>query len=150
MVVLDPHFGSLGVTIAFFGPLAVGMLAKDILEPLLIGHSTSLTPVAVLLAVMVWGSIWGVTGMVLAVPMTAVGRLYMEGLDHPLPNYVAALLAGRTGSDSDDDPDDDPDEATHAQIRERAMPPSAPITAPIELQQAFEAEPSGLAPVAKV
>ena len=71
------------------------MLAKDVLEPLLIGHSTSLTPVAVLLAVMIWGSIWGITGMVLAVPMTAVLRIYLAGLDHPLSRWFALVLAGR-------------------------------------------------------
>ena len=67
---------------------------QDILEPLLIGHSTSLQPVAVLLSIMVWGSVWGVTGMVLAVPMTAVARIHLAGLEHPLPRYLAGLLDG--------------------------------------------------------
>jgi AI-2 transport protein TqsA len=94
LVMLDPSFSSARVALAFFGPLAVGMAAKDIVEPLLIGHSTRLTPVAVLLSVMLWGSIWGVTGMVLAVPLTAVARIHMEGLEHPLPQYFAAVLSG--------------------------------------------------------
>ena len=34
--------------------------------------------VAVLLSIMLWGSVWGLTGMVLAVPMTAVCRIYLE------------------------------------------------------------------------
>ena len=64
------------------------------LEPLFIGKSTSLQPVAVLLAIMLWGSVWGVTGMVLAVPMTAVMRIYLAHIAHPLPRYFAAVLAG--------------------------------------------------------
>merc|ERR1719316_151992 len=94
LVLLDPAFGPVGMAIAFLGPLGVGLVAKDVVEPLLIGHSTSLTPVAVLLAVMIWSSIWGLTGAVLAVPMTAVIRIYLAGLEHPLPKYFALVLSG--------------------------------------------------------
>ena len=95
LVLLDPHFSTAGAIIAFAGPLGVGMVAKDVLEPLLIGHATSLTPVAVLLAVLIWGSAWGLTGMVLAVPLTAVIRIYLAGLEHPLAKWAANVLAGR-------------------------------------------------------
>ena len=95
IVLLDPHFGIVGVVLAFAGPLAVGLVAKDVLEPLVLGHSTSLTPVAVLLAVMLWATVWGITGMVLAVPLTAVIRIYLQGLDHPLAKFVANVLAGK-------------------------------------------------------
>lgn len=53
---------------------------------------------------MLWGSIWGVTGMVLAVPITAVLRIHMSYLEHPLPRYFALLLSGRNdGGDGDHD-----------------------------------------------
>ena len=94
LIVLDPQFATMGALVAFLGPLGVGLVAKDVIEPLVIGHSTSLTPVAVLLSVMIWGSIWGITGMVLAVPMTAVLRIYLAGLEHPLPRRIALVLAG--------------------------------------------------------
>ena len=51
-------------------------------------------PVAVLLSIMCWGAVWGMTGMIMAVPMTAVIRIYLEGIDHPLPRYFAHMLAG--------------------------------------------------------
>jgi len=94
LVLLDPSFGPAAAAVAFVGPLVAGLVAKDVLEPLLIGHSTSLQPVAVLLSIMLWGSVWGITGMVLAVPMTAVARIYLAGLNHPLPRYFASVLAG--------------------------------------------------------
>ena len=84
LVVLDPKFGLAAALFAFGGPLLVGLAAKDVLEPLVIGKSTSLSPVAVLMAIMLWGSVWGVTGMVLAVPMTAVARIYLASVEHPL------------------------------------------------------------------
>ena len=96
LIALDPRVGAGRILVAFLAPLGVGLVAKDVLEPLLIGEATSLTPVAVLLSVMIWGSVWGLTGMVLAVPLTAVIRIYLAGLEHPLPRYCALVLAGRS------------------------------------------------------
>mmetsp|Transcript_56579 Transcript_56579/g.129964 ORF Transcript_56579/g.129964 Transcript_56579/m.129964 type:complete len:426 (-) Transcript_56579:135-1412(-) len=93
VVLLDPDFGPVRILIAFAGPLAVGMAIKDIMEPLLIAKSTRLSPIAVLLCIMLWGSVWGITGMVLAVPITAVSRIYLAGLEHPLPRYFAYVLS---------------------------------------------------------
>ena len=95
LIALDPHFSTFDAMVGFFGPLAVGMFAKDVLEPVVLGHGTSLHPVCVLLAIMLFGSVWGVTGMVMAVPLTAVLRIHLEAVDHPLPRYLAAVLAGR-------------------------------------------------------
>ena len=47
LVLLEPSMTPAGIALAFLGPLFVGLVAKDGVEPLLIGHSTSLTPVAV-------------------------------------------------------------------------------------------------------
>ena len=40
------------------------------------------------------GCRWGVTGMLLAVPITAVLRIHLSHIDHPLFRYLASLLAG--------------------------------------------------------
>ena len=93
-VALDNSFSAGQIALAFFGPAFCGVIAKDILEPTIIGHSTSLQPVAVLLTIMCWGSIWGITGMVLAVPITAVCRIYLASIEHPLPRFIAHMLAG--------------------------------------------------------
>ena len=53
-----------------------------------------------LLAILVFGSVWGITGMVLAVPLTAVIRIYLQGLDHPLAKFVANVLAGKESGKS--------------------------------------------------
>ena len=37
LVVLDPQFGLAAALLAFVGPLLVGLVAKDVLEPLVIG-----------------------------------------------------------------------------------------------------------------
>lgn len=122
VVLLDPSFSAARAAAAFAGPLLVGMAAKDVVEPLLVGHSTSLSPVTVLLAVLVWGSIWGVTGMVLAVPLTAVARIYLTGIDHPVPRYFAAVLSGGGAAFIDAAGDDA--EAAHAP---EPAPPPPPV-----------------------
>jgi predicted PurR-regulated permease PerM len=44
--------------------------------------------VVVLLSLMLWGTLWGVPGLVLAVPLTAVLRIHLAHVDHPLPRCV--------------------------------------------------------------
>ena len=68
------------------------------LEPWLIGNATRLKPVAVLLAILVYGSVWGITGMVMAIPLTAVMRIYLSSLEHPLARFVGAALSGEDHS----------------------------------------------------
>lgn len=103
LVLLEPAFTLPRAALAFLGPLGCGLAVKDVLEPLLIGRATSLQPVAVLLAVMCWGSVWGVTGMILAVPITAVARIHLAELDHPLSRYLAQLLSGRDDEEAQRD-----------------------------------------------
>jgi len=116
LVVLDPAFGTLQIAIAFFVPAAVGTLSKDVLEPLMIGHSTSLQPVVLMLAILVWGSVWGITGMLLAVPITAVARIYLLGIDHPLSKYVARKIAG-TDSTAEEEEEAAAKEAARTRLR---------------------------------
>ena len=49
-----------------------------------------------LLSLLLWGTVWGITGMVLAVPITAVLRIRLLHIAHPLPQYIASLLVGET------------------------------------------------------
>ena len=43
---------------------------------------------------MLWGTLWGVPGLVLAVPLTAVLRIHLAHIDHPLPRLLLRLLDG--------------------------------------------------------
>mmetsp|Transcript_21243 Transcript_21243/g.45127 ORF Transcript_21243/g.45127 Transcript_21243/m.45127 type:complete len:404 (-) Transcript_21243:226-1437(-) len=94
IIVLDPKYSSIEIAVAFFGPLISGVVSKDVLEPIVIGGGAGLHPVIVLLAIMLWGSVWGLTGMVLAVPMTAVCRIYLANTNHPLTRWMASVLSG--------------------------------------------------------
>ena len=60
-------------------------ITGNIIEPRILGGAMDLHPVVVVLSLMLWGSLWGVVGMILSVPITAVLKICMATLDHPAP-----------------------------------------------------------------
>jgi predicted PurR-regulated permease PerM len=58
----------LGLTAALF--VVLELLAGQVLEPLIFGHSTGLSPVAIILSASFWTWLWGPVGLVLATPLT--------------------------------------------------------------------------------
>lgn len=50
--------------------LGAEALLSNVVEPVLYGHSTGLSPVAILLAATVWALLWGPVGLILATPLT--------------------------------------------------------------------------------
>jgi len=65
----------------------------NIIEPKIMGESMDLHPVAVLVFLIFWGLVWGVAGMFLAVPITAVLKIALSRIKTTAP--IAELLAGR-------------------------------------------------------
>jgi AI-2 transport protein TqsA len=96
--------GILAVLVAFLqlGPVwaavaAAGMLAIDqaignFLDPHLQGRALDISPLVVLVSVVFWGWIWGIPGMLLAVPMTATIITLCEQV--PALQPVATLMSG--------------------------------------------------------
>jgi predicted PurR-regulated permease PerM len=56
------------------GVLFVGLegVTGQVIEPVVEGHSTGLSPVAVVIAATFWGWLWGPVGLVLATPLTVI------------------------------------------------------------------------------
>jgi AI-2 transport protein TqsA len=74
-------------------PGLVQLLIGNAFEPLIMGEGLDLHPITVLLALIFWGLLWGVVGMLLAAPMTAILRIVLERIETTRP--AAELLAGR-------------------------------------------------------
>lgn len=74
-------------------PGAVQMGIGNVLEPKLLGSSLNLHPVTILLALIFWGMLWGVAGMVLAAPITAVVKIILDRIE--ATRAIGALLAGK-------------------------------------------------------
>jgi predicted PurR-regulated permease PerM len=85
-----PYIGSLVATLlpAFFsvfqfadyvpaiwiiiGVYAIQILVGTFVEPRIMGKSLNLSPIVVIFSLSFWGAIWGVTGMILSVPIVSV------------------------------------------------------------------------------
>ncbi len=100
--------------------LVVETVMGQVVEPLLYGHSTGLSPFAVIVSALFWSFLWGPIGLILSTPFTVLlvvlGRHveHLEFLDvllgdrpalTPVENFYQRILAG------------DPDEARdHAEL----------------------------------
>jgi predicted PurR-regulated permease PerM len=67
-VAVDPGWTTVILTAALF--LFVELIVGQVLEPLLYGHSTGVSPVAVVVAAMFWTWLWGPIGLLLSTPLT--------------------------------------------------------------------------------
>lgn len=67
-VAVDPGWSMLLWTLALF--LTVEPIVGHVVEPMVYGHSTGLSPVAVVAAATFWTALWGPIGLVLATPLT--------------------------------------------------------------------------------
>jgi AI-2 transport protein TqsA len=73
-------------------PGAIHMVIGNFVAPKMMGRGLELHPVTVLLALAFWGLIWGIVGMVLAVPIVAMLRIVLSKFNTTKP--LASLLAG--------------------------------------------------------
>jgi AI-2E family transporter len=67
-VAVDPGWLMLLWTLALF--LVVEPVVGHVIEPMVYGHSTGLSPVAVVASATFWTALWGPIGLVLATPLT--------------------------------------------------------------------------------
>ncbi|HEX8664928.1 MAG TPA: AI-2E family transporter [Beijerinckiaceae bacterium] len=122
---VDPGWSMALMTLAFF--VVAEPMMGHVVEPLVYGQSTGLSPFAVVLSAIFWTWLWGPVGLVIAMPLTlclvVLGR-HVERLEFldvllgdrpaltPAENFYQRMLAG------------DPDEALeHAEqlLKERSI-----------------------------
>ncbi len=88
---VDPTWTMFVWTAGFF--LVVEPLVGHVIEPLLYGRSTGLSPLAVVISATVWAFLWGPVGLVLAVPLTIC--LVVLGRHVGRLEFLAILLGDR-------------------------------------------------------
>ena len=80
--IVDPGWSMLIATAVLI--IVVEPIVGHVIEPMIYGHSTGLSPVAVVLAATFWAFLWGPIGLILAVPLTVclvvIGR-HVERLE---------------------------------------------------------------------
>ncbi len=61
------------------------LMALNLLYPKIVGARVHLNPLAVTIALMFWGTIWGGIGLVLAIPMTAAIKAVLDNIERLQP-----------------------------------------------------------------
>jgi predicted PurR-regulated permease PerM len=79
-------FDSLGYAMVFPASyLALAILEGNFVTPLVLGRSLTLNPVVILIALAFWGWMWGISGMILAVPILAVFKIFCDHIEPMAP-----------------------------------------------------------------
>jgi AI-2 transport protein TqsA len=98
VVVLTPGLSTTTKVLAIALPAVIQALIGNLVQPKMLGRSFGLHPVAIVLALIFFGTIWGVVGAFLATPITAVIKVLLERI--PETRFVAAPLAGTYGEEA--------------------------------------------------
>ncbi|MCA8986601.1 MAG: AI-2E family transporter [Planctomycetaceae bacterium] len=93
LIVLHPEATWLGIILVIAITSAVQFVSGNIIEPQVMGDSTDLHPIVILLALMFWGMLWGIIGMFLAIPVTSGLKLVLQKME--ATKQLASIMAGR-------------------------------------------------------
>ena len=87
------QFGNWTIFIALLVLLfAIQTLVGYVIEPMLTGRSLDISPFVVLASLSIFGTIWGVTGMILSVPIVIIMIIVFSHFEATRP--IAVLLSG--------------------------------------------------------
>jgi predicted PurR-regulated permease PerM len=64
-----------------------------LIEPKLMGQRLNLSPLLVILSLLFWGWLWGITGMALSVPIMASIKIVCENI--PQLRFVSVLMSSK-------------------------------------------------------
>jgi predicted PurR-regulated permease PerM len=73
--------------------IAIQTLSFNLIEPNLIGKRLNLNPLLILFSVLIWGYIWGVVGMLLSVPLTAIIKIIISNSDSENLTFISDLMS---------------------------------------------------------
>ncbi len=72
--------------------IATQMLFGNIIEPKVQGNRLNLSPITILVSLIFWGWVWGIVGMILAVPITSAINIILIQFDEK--NVISAIISG--------------------------------------------------------
>jgi AI-2 transport protein TqsA len=76
------------------GITAIAQLMGNIVEPNVMGETLNLSPLTVIISLIVWGSVWGIVGAFLCVPLTVILVIVLSNFEST--RWVSILLS-KTG-----------------------------------------------------
>jgi predicted PurR-regulated permease PerM len=65
--------------------LGIAILEGNFITPFILGRSLTLNPILILVALAFWGWMWGISGMILAVPILATFKIFCDHIEPMAP-----------------------------------------------------------------
>jgi predicted PurR-regulated permease PerM len=87
------HLTPFLIVLFVFGTIQV--VTANVIEPAIMGRTLNLSPLVVIVSLMVWGTMWGVVGMFLCVPIMVVGLIVLAQFETTRPIAVLLSADGR-------------------------------------------------------
>ncbi len=78
--------------VVLIGVGSIQVVVGNVLEPKLMGNSLNVSPFVVMMSLTLWGSIWGIAGMFLSVPITVMMLIIFAHFERT--RYIAVMLSG--------------------------------------------------------
>ncbi len=100
VVILNPELSPLVKVLAIALPGVLQTVSGNVVEPKWMGDSLDLHPITVLITLIFFGMLWGLAGMFLATPITAIVRILFEKVEVTRP--LSRLMAGKLDALTDD------------------------------------------------
>ncbi len=96
------HFGPAIILLVVIG--AIQFVIGNIAQPRLAGQMLNMSGFVVILSLFAWGAIWGIAGMFLAVPITAIMIIVMANFQSTRPVAILMSQAGSVDVMEEQDP----------------------------------------------
>jgi AI-2 transport protein TqsA len=88
------QFASIGPALWVLASVgAIQVLVGNVIEPRVMGNSLNVSSLVVILSLAFWGSLWGVVGMILSVPITVMMVIILAQFERT--RWVAVMLSDR-------------------------------------------------------
>ncbi len=87
LITKESIWPSIGAGLIFLG---VHLLEANVITPKIVGSKVNLNPFSAVLGLIIWHAIWGISGMVLAIPLVAMFKIICDAVDPLKP--IGALL----------------------------------------------------------
>ena len=87
------HLTPFLIVLLVFGTIQI--VTANVVEPTIMGRTLNLSPLVVIVSLVVWGTIWGVVGMFLCVPIMVVALIVLAQFETTRPLAVLLSADGR-------------------------------------------------------
>ena len=78
LITKDSYWYPIGVAASFF---VIQFLEGNFITPIIVGNKVSINSLAAIISLLLFGNLWGVSGLVLALPLTAIIKVIFDSSD---------------------------------------------------------------------